>query len=126
MNTRSVNSAAGVVLAAMQQNRTPAGIAMALEAAGLLMSPEAARDLASVSADAVAVAEKAVAELRREHEESARLRARVAELEAERHATNKALADTTVAQRVAERSADKLTRLLAPTQALQPEPDGAS
>lgn len=125
MNTRSVNSAAGVILAAMQQNRTAAGIAMALEAAGLLMSPEAARDMASVSTDAVQVAEKAVGELRREHEESARLRARVAELEAERHATNDALADTTLAQRAAERSADRLTRLLAPTQALQPEPGSA-
>ncbi|MFE1192863.1 hypothetical protein ACFW6E_08690 [Streptomyces olivaceoviridis] len=74
MNTRSVNSAAGVILAAMQQNRTPAGIALALEAAGLLMSPEAAKDMASVSTDAVSVAERAVDELRREHEESARLR----------------------------------------------------
>ncbi|WP_225811264.1 hypothetical protein [Streptomyces spinosus] len=83
MNTRSVNSAAGVILAAMQQNRTPAGIALALEAAGLLMSPEAAKDMASVSTDAVSVAERAVEELRREHEESARLRSRLAELEAE-------------------------------------------
>ncbi|MET9012264.1 hypothetical protein ABZX74_15300 [Streptomyces olivaceoviridis] len=84
MNTRSVNSAAGVILAAMQQNRTPAGIALALESAGLLMFPETAKDMASVSTDAVSVAERAVEELKREHAESARLRARVAELEAER------------------------------------------
>jgi hypothetical protein len=160
----------------MQQNRTPAGIALALESAGLLMSPEAAKDLASVSTDAVQVAERAVGELKREHGisgelqrlldkayddltganlslyeeelETARLRlalksaqrgrrearaelarllsatqVRVAALEAERHATNEALADTTVAQRAAERSADMLTRMLAPTQALREDDD---
>lgn len=74
MNTNLVNSAAGVICAALTQGRVPAGIATALEAAGLLMSPETAAELE-------------------------RLRARVAELEA-------------------ERSADKLTALLAPTQAL--------
>ncbi|RPE40207.1 hypothetical protein EDD90_3243 [Streptomyces sp. Ag109_O5-1] len=82
MNTKSVNSAAGVILAALAQNRTAAGIALALESAGLLMSPEAAADLASTSTDAVVVAEQAVEELKREHEVSARLRDRLAELEA--------------------------------------------
>lgn len=84
MNTQRVNTAAGVILAALQQNRTAAGIALALESAGLLMSPEAAADIAAVSTDAVALLDQAVAELKREHEENARLRARVAELEAER------------------------------------------
>lgn len=56
----------------------------------------------------------ALASARRDRQ---RLRARVAELEAERHSTNEALADTTVAQRAAETSADRLARLLAPTQA---------
>ncbi|MEU5595722.1 hypothetical protein [Streptomyces sp. NPDC020298] len=51
--------------------------------------------------------------------ENEQLRARIAELQTERHSTNEALADTTVAQRAAEVSADKLTRLLAPTQALR-------
>ncbi|GAA2199794.1 hypothetical protein [Streptomyces bangladeshensis] len=51
--------------------------AEALDDRQMLQSPEAARELV---ADAVRVAEEAVAELRREHEESARLRARVAEL----------------------------------------------
>jgi hypothetical protein len=45
------------------------------------------------------------------------LRARVAELLAERHSTNEALADITVA----ERSADRLTALFAPTQVLREE-----
>ncbi|MEI5100365.1 hypothetical protein RB200_19785 [Streptomyces sp. PmtG] len=54
---------------------------------------------------------------------------RVTELETERHATNQALADVTVAQRAAEgrsaaspsvqRSADRWTRFFAPTQALR-------
>ncbi|MFD0052978.1 hypothetical protein ACFVHR_04540 [Streptomyces sp. NPDC127168] len=82
MNTRRVNSATGVILAALQQGRVPAGIALALESAGLLMTPETANDMASVSAEAVALSEKAVAELRWEHAENARLRERIAELEA--------------------------------------------
>ncbi|MGW7785979.1 hypothetical protein [Streptomyces tricolor] len=73
-----------------------------------------------VDGSLAAVANLRIAELNQERDA---LRARVAELEAERHATNQALADTTVAQRATERSADRLTRLLAPTQALrEPEP----
>lgn len=57
---------------------------------------------------------------------NAGLRARVSELEAERHSTNEALDDAVQALRAREtaRSADKLTRLLAPTQAL-PEDEPA-
>ena len=148
MNTRSVNSAAGVINAALTQNRTAAGIALALESAGLLMSPEAAADLASASVDAVAVAEKAVGELKWEHEESARLRARVAELETARTAVlDDFIARCEVALHgccsecdaaiaivkgrrqaaldgapVPELSADGITRLFAPTQALREDP----
>lgn len=75
MNAKRVNAAAGVILAAQQTDRTPAGIALALDSAQLLMSPEIAAELE-------------------------RLRARVAELEAvrdallaERHVTNEALDD---------------------------------
>jgi hypothetical protein len=50
------------------------------------MTPETAADMASVSADAVRVAEESVAELKREHAENARLRTRVAELDAQREA----------------------------------------
>ncbi|WP_282686285.1 MULTISPECIES: hypothetical protein [unclassified Streptomyces] len=42
MNARRVNAAAGVILAAQKQRVTAAGIAAALEAAGLLQSPESA------------------------------------------------------------------------------------
>jgi hypothetical protein len=45
MNTKRVNAAAGVILAAQKQRNTAAGIAMALEAAGLLQSPESAAEL---------------------------------------------------------------------------------
>lgn len=59
MNTRAINSAARIILAALEQNRVPAGIASALDAAGLLNSPEHAAEVVT-------------------------LRARVAELDAER------------------------------------------
>lgn len=56
-------------------------------------------------------------------EEMSALRARVAELESERHSTNEALDDAVQALRArADRSADKLTRLFAPTQALREDP----
>lgn len=45
MNAKRVSAAAGVVLAAQKQRQTPAGIAAALEAAGLLQSPESAAEL---------------------------------------------------------------------------------
>lgn len=64
--------------------------AFALESAQLLQSPETAAQSA-VSAQAVQLAEDSVAELRREHEENARLRDRIAELEAERKETGSAL-----------------------------------
>lgn len=50
MNTRRVNAAAKVVLAAQEKDRTPAGIALALEAAGLLQSPRVAVELADLQA----------------------------------------------------------------------------
>lgn len=50
MNTRSINSAAGVINAALTQNRTAAGIALALDSAGMLMTPETAAELASLRA----------------------------------------------------------------------------
>lgn len=50
MNTKAINSAAGVINAALTQNRTAAGIALALDAAGLLMTPETAAELALLRA----------------------------------------------------------------------------
>jgi len=40
-----VNSAAGVILAALQQHRTAAGIALALDSAQLLLTPETTAEL---------------------------------------------------------------------------------
>ncbi|MEU8717518.1 hypothetical protein [Streptomyces sp. NPDC048663] len=45
MNVNLVNSAAGVINAALAQNRTAAGIALALDSAQLLMTPETAAEL---------------------------------------------------------------------------------
>jgi hypothetical protein len=50
VNTKAINSAAGVINAALTQNRTAAGIALALDSAGLLMTPETAAELASLRA----------------------------------------------------------------------------
>jgi hypothetical protein len=69
VNTKLVGQAADVITRAMENGRqTPAGWAIALESAQMLQSPETAA-------------------------EAARLRARVAELEAERHSTNESLSD---------------------------------
>ncbi|MFJ6667481.1 hypothetical protein [Streptomyces sp. NPDC091383] len=81
MNTRSVNAAAGVIQAALAQGRSAAGVALALESAQLLQSPERAAEFE-------------------------RMRAQIAELEAERHETNEALADVTVALRGAHEETD--------------------
>ncbi|MGW5477615.1 hypothetical protein [Streptomyces sp. NPDC004008] len=54
--------------------------------------------------------------------DTAELKRRIAELEAERHTTNEALADVTVAQRAAEAVADGITHRFAPTQALHEQP----
>lgn len=51
MNARSVNALAGVIHAAMRTHQTAAGIAVAVEAAGLLMSPETAAELARLRAE---------------------------------------------------------------------------
>lgn len=51
MHTRAVNAAAGVLLAAMQQGRqTPTGLAVALDSARLLDSPEHAARVAELEA----------------------------------------------------------------------------
>lgn len=51
MNTRLVNAAAGVICAAQKVDRTPAGIAFALESAQLLQSPETADELLALRAE---------------------------------------------------------------------------
>lgn len=61
MNAKRVNSAAGVILAALQQNRTAAGVALSLESAQLLMTPETAAELERLRAR-VAELEQVIAE----------------------------------------------------------------
>lgn len=132
MNTKLVNSAAGVILAALTQNRTAAGIALALDSAQLLMTPEKAVELAElrrqlessrVDGRRLIRAEQRCAELEavlgthRKDDQAVieRLRARVAELEQRGAEAPVAVALT---PKAAE-SADKLTALFAPTQALR-------
>lgn len=52
VNARAVNALAGVIHAAMQTRQTAAGIAAAVDAAGLLMSPETAREFEQAKTDA--------------------------------------------------------------------------
>ncbi|WP_406338209.1 hypothetical protein OG987_13185 [Streptomyces sp. NBC_01620] len=60
MNARRVTAASGAIHAAQKTRQTAAGIAMALEAAGLLQSPESAAELVELRAR-VAELETAVA-----------------------------------------------------------------
>ncbi|MFD5509168.1 hypothetical protein ACFWIB_15505 [Streptomyces sp. NPDC127051] len=97
MNTSLVNTAAGVIHAAMEQGRSlPQALAYALESAQLLQSPESAAELYRLREQLrEALAGAGVAdELYREWMRRAETaEARVAELEAERHSTNEALSD---------------------------------
>lgn len=51
VNTKAVNAAAGVIRAAVEQGRTPAGVALALDSAQLLQTPETAKLAAADRAD---------------------------------------------------------------------------
>jgi hypothetical protein len=95
VNTKRVNTAADVILAALTQNRTAAGIATALESAQLLMSPETAAELRS-------------------------LRDRVAELQQELAAKDRPADEGPIAYALTEKAtADGLTRTFAPVAALR-------
>ncbi|MFH8336901.1 hypothetical protein [Streptomyces sp. AM6-12] len=102
MNTRAVNAAAGVVQAALEQGRTAAGVALALESAQLLQSPEHAAELERLRLEAAGLR----SQLALFNEWRAADGARIAELLAERHKTNEALADVTVALRGAHEETD--------------------
>ncbi|WP_051858501.1 hypothetical protein [Streptomyces cellulosae] len=92
MNTKLVNSAAGVILAALTQNRTAASIALALDSAQLLMTPQTAAEYEQLRNDITGAClarweeEQENARLRLALASAKRgrreLRARVAELEA--------------------------------------------
>jgi hypothetical protein len=153
VNARALNALAGVICRAQENGKqTPMGIAIAVESADMLMSPEAAAELDKTLEDLTG----ARLSLWEEEQENARLRLalasaqrgrrelrelvrqmrdalsgydcpppgetpmqlvtrvsiawseaerRIAELEAERHTTNDALAEMTVAQRTAARPA---------------------
>lgn len=84
--------------------------AAALYHLGMLVAPGEAAELLRLR--------KRVDEVERAYTfDTAELRKQIAALQAERHTTNEALVDTTVAQRAAESSANRLTQSLAPSQA---------
>jgi hypothetical protein len=64
MNGRALNALAGVIAAAMKQDRTPMGIALAIESAGLLQSPESAAELVALRAERDPRRDESVAKLR--------------------------------------------------------------
>ncbi|MET9517002.1 hypothetical protein [Streptomyces sp. NPDC002994] len=82
MNTRALNQLAELICRAQANGaRTPMGIAFAIDAAGMLQSPEIAAELEA-------------------------LREQVASLLGERHTTNAALAELTLALRASELDAE--------------------
>ncbi|MFI5687832.1 hypothetical protein [Streptomyces sp. NPDC051636] len=78
MNTKALVSLADLICRAQGQDRTPMGIAFAIDAAGRHMSPETADELE-------------------------RLRVEVAALREERHSTNESLDDAVQALRAAQK-----------------------
>lgn len=155
MTTRAVNAAAGVILAAMQQDRrTPTGLAIALDSACLLDSPEHAAEVAKLQArvaeleaaaygDAEVRLLNPVEQIRHLHAcvaaQMARAdtldrlcreqRARADQAEERLAEYERPTAEDPIAYTLtdkAQESADRLTRLFAPTQALQEETDPAA
>jgi len=96
VNTKALNELAALICRAQEQDRTPMGIAFAVDAAGRHMSPEVAAELE-------------------------RLRAEVAALREERHSTNEALDDAVreLRARREDVKSDGITQRMAPTQALR-------
>lgn len=140
MNARSVNAAAGVVQAAWAQGRrTAAGIALALDSAQMLMSPETAAELERLRARVAeleyvapspscvrcygADAERFVAQGGAMApcpvcgpSELEQMRAEVAELREERHSTNESVSEAAEALRVQR---DRIAELEATNEALR-------
>jgi hypothetical protein len=95
--------------------------AFALESAQMLQSPVTAAERAAAE-DALALLDRTLAELKREHQENARLRARVVELEQQVEALR--AQGQTLREKAVGQPADGLTRIFAPTQALREVLDG--
>ncbi|MFF9129158.1 hypothetical protein [Streptomyces sp. NPDC014806] len=131
MNTRLVNTAAGVLAAAMQQGKAlPANLAIALDSAQLLQSPETAAETARLRGElAKALEQTAAARVHvTELEENLRAvnagwsvsRARVAELEQQLAVKDRPADEDPICYALTPK-ADAITRRIAPTQALHAE-----
>lgn len=122
MNARRVNTAAEVILAALTQNRTAAGIALALDSAQLLMSPEMAHRMAALEQMETRLKALLPTEPRPEYGLPNDLAASAAEYGVWQLVAE--VLGVEVPKRpgpTVEESADRLTRLLAPTQVLRDE-----
>ena len=106
MNTKALNSLADLICRAQEQDRTPMGIAFAVDAAGRHMSPETAAELESLRAEVAALREE-----RRETNEWVDDAARALRADRDR-----------IAALEAELVPDGIVRRIAPTQALQSAP----
>jgi hypothetical protein len=108
VNTKALNSLAELICRAQEQDRTPMGIAFAIDSAGRHMSPETAAELERLGTR--------VDEVERKYTfDTAALKQRIAQLEAERHSTNEALDDAVKALR-ADR--DRIAEMEAQREAL--------
>jgi hypothetical protein len=126
VNTKSVNSAAGVILAALTQNRTAAGIALALDSARMLMTPEIAAELEQIRVRVGELEAQREALVERLRAGQQWKRGRNPELVSQNFVSQSELRSIfgiplAAPWDDAEASADEVTRLLAPVQALREE-----
>jgi seryl-tRNA synthetase len=115
VNARAVSAAAHVIHAAMKTHQTAAGIAAAVDSAGMLMSPEKAAEverLRELLHDVQGIARRRTAEAEGRRKYGARLAARVTELETERHSTNEALDEAVQALRTKDTQVSELEQQL--------------
>ena len=131
MNTKALNSLAALICRAQEQDRTPMGVAFAIDSAGQHMSPETAAELERFRALELGDTDGRVSAACGDPGHPTWLRAkddtrrcpwcRVAELEAERHSTNEALSDAAEALR---RQRDRIIALeTAPTRVFRASHD---
>lgn len=115
MNTRRVQAAAGVILAAQKTRKTAAGIAIALESAQLLQSPESAAEVAALRDRVASLTESlrdAAGQVAALESELGGAAARVAELETLSETTKRIMADAAAQVGLAgDRIAELETRL---------------
>jgi hypothetical protein len=126
VNARALNALAGVICRAQEQDRTPMGIAIAVESAGMLQSPESAVELERLREELAQARETGARAFQRAGENGALaigLRLENERLLAERAVMNAALHDVQVeAKKLRERAAEHGVSPTAVGQKPQPVP----